>query len=190
MAVNRHQLMDEIELKLSNDEEAEDNFADFADYVVRTWQRIATEELDAGYATGTYVSSIHRKSVRATRAEGGNRGGWRTTVLTESDIAHFLEYGTVADHAPNYPQPPKAGGHWTDPQGGFHVWWNTPTPVFALAARTEDDVAATESALPMSRSAQQRVKLGTARKTSVRKSTVKPRNRNARNVPKPRLSDD
>lgn len=166
MAVNRHQLMDELELKLSNDAEAADEVAAFADYVKDTWQRIATQDLDAGYATGAYVASIKRIGTKRQHAKGtknaagkkiGGQFYWHHVVKTYSDIAHFLEYGTGPDNAPNYPLPPNQGGHWTDPQGGKHVWWNTPTPIFALAAKTEDEVAATASRLPKSKLARKRI---------------------------------
>lgn len=147
MPVNRAQLFNELSLKLSNDEEISDNVADVADNVVFHWRGIATLELDAGYATGEYVSSIHRESVRGRHAAGtvikgkkvGGQFTWTSRVVTYSDHAHFIEYGTGPDDAPNYPKPPKAGGHWMDPQGKLHLWWNTPTRPYALALQTERD---------------------------------------------------
>lgn len=171
MPVNRHQLMNELELKLSNDHEAQDAFADVGRQVERHWKSLAPKPGQryapgkGGYATGAYEASIHRESVRATGSlKGtGNRGGWHTRVLTYSPIAHFLEYGTGPDDAPNYPKPPNSGGHWTDLEGEEHWWWNTPTPAFAFAADAEMSFSSTMSAAPLSRKARSYAAKGTSR---------------------------
>jgi hypothetical protein len=152
MAVNRVQLFNELELKLSNDSEIADDFAEVADDVKFHWQGIAELELDAGYATGAYVASIHRVSERGRHAAGtrnaagkkvGGQFTWHSKVVTYSPIAHFLEYGTGPDDAPNYPKPPNAGGHWIDTEGNEHFWWNTPTKAYMLAAQTALDFGGT-----------------------------------------------
>lgn len=148
MPVNRYQLMNELGVKLQNDAEVADDVADIGDQVAFHWKGLARIYLDAGYATGEYEHSIHRVSERGRRPKGSKNaagksiGGqfvWHSRVVTYSDHAHFIEYGTAPDHAPNYPKPPKAGGHWTDTEGEVHFWWNTPTRAYALAAQTEMD---------------------------------------------------
>ena len=64
--------MNELELKLENDHEIVDDFAEVAEMVEFHWKGLAEIELDAGYATeGTpYKDSIHRTSVRTST---GNR---------------------------------------------------------------------------------------------------------------------
>lgn len=167
MPVNRHQLFNELELKLSNDGEIADDFADIGEQVEDHWQGLALITLTSGYATGNYVSSIHRESARGRHAAGtinaagkkiGGQFTWHTRVVTHAPHAHFIEYGTGPDDAPNYPKPPNAYGHWTDPEGEEHWWWNTPTPVFALAAQTEMDFSGTEAVLPASRKARARIR--------------------------------
>jgi hypothetical protein len=148
MPVNRHQLMNELELSCANDPDVADDVADVADMVVFHWQGLAQIELDAGYATGAYEASIHRESEQgrhpkgARNAAGKKIGGqfrWHSKAVTYSPIAHFIEYGTLPDDAPNYPKPPNAGGHWIDTEGEEHFWWNTPTRAYALAAQTALD---------------------------------------------------
>lgn len=138
MPVNRHQLINELEVKLLDDDEITDNVADVGRQVEFHWKWLANDYLDAGYATGEYRASIHRESVRATRAEGGNRGGWRTRVVTFDPIAHLLEYGTGPD---------KHGtGSWFGKDGEWHTSPDTPTPAFALAATVERDMSGTIAA--------------------------------------------
>lgn len=152
MPVNRYQLMNELGVKLTNDAKIADDVAAVGDNVVFHWQGLADLYLDAGYATGEYKHSIHRVSERGRHPKGSKNaagksiGGqfvWHTRVLTHNDHAHLIEYGTRPDHPPsgppNYPKPPKAGGHWTDTEGELHFWWNTPTRPYALAAQTEMD---------------------------------------------------
>lgn len=145
MPVNRHQLMNELEMKLVNDQEAYDDFADVARQVEFHWKAIVTKPGEhyapgkGGYATGEYEASIHRESVRGRAPKGATRSGkkiggqfvWHSRVLTNSEIAHFLEYGTGVD---------KIGvGVWVDLQGKWHKSPNTPTPAFAWAAQVERD---------------------------------------------------
>lgn len=148
MAVRRIQLMDELTLKLINDGEIADDVADVGDQVEYHWKSLANIELNAGYATGDYENSIHRVSTRGRRAKGsvnaagkkiGGQFMWHTKVVTHSPIAHFIEYGTRPDDAPNYPKPPNNGGHWIDLEGEKHFWWNTPTRAYNLAGQTELD---------------------------------------------------
>lgn len=137
MPVNRHQLINELELKLLNDKEIDDNMAAVGYQVEFHWKGLAKIHLDAGYATDEYHDSIHRESVRATRAQGGNRGGWATRVVTYDEIAHLLEYGTGPDT--------HGVGSWFGKDGQWHRSPNTPTPAFALAARAEADMSETLS---------------------------------------------
>lgn len=149
MPVNRHQLMNELETKLVNDREAYDDFADVARQVEFHWKAIVTKPGEhyapgkGGYSTGEYRESIHRETVRgrapkgARNARGQKIGGrfvWHSRVVTYSEIAHFLEYGTVADHDPINSQ-----GNWRDTQGKWHKSPYTPTPAFAWAAQVERD---------------------------------------------------
>ena len=167
MAVNRHQLMNELEMKLSADDDVYDISAEVADDVVRSWQRMALMDLDQGYATGEYVESIHRETQKGRHPAGtldasgtkiGGRFWAHSRVVTYDNKAHFLEYGTGPDDAPNYPDPPNAGGHWRDPQGLLHFGWNTPTPIYAFAARVEMDYNATTAKLPKSKKARRRIR--------------------------------
>ena len=137
MPVNRHQLINELEVKLLNDDEITDNVADVGRQVEFHWKSVAHDYLDAGYATGEYERSIHRESVRATRAQGGNRGGWRTRVVTHDEIAHLLEYGTGPDQ--------HGIGRWFGLDGQWHRSPDTPTPAFAIAATVERDMSDTLS---------------------------------------------
>lgn len=148
MPVTRTQVMNALTLKLTDDPDVADDVADVGDQVAWHWKSLARAELDAGYATGEYERSIHRVSTRGRRAKGsvnsagkkiGGQFMWHTKVVTYDKKAHFIEYGTKADDAPNYPKPPNAGGHWTDLDGEVHFWWNTPTRAYALAAQTELD---------------------------------------------------
>ena len=155
MGVNRVQLMNELQVKLVNDREAYDDFADVGRQVEFHWKAIVTKPGEhyappnqygprGGYATGAYEASIERWSERsrqpkgAKSASGKSIGGqfvWHTIVLTQSPIAHFLEYGTVAD-------PPGTHAMWTDQAGVRHKSPNTPTPAFAWAAQVERDFRA------------------------------------------------
>jgi hypothetical protein len=114
----------------------EDNFADICDEVVFHWKSVAQTNLDRGYATGEYRNSIHRESVRATRAAGGNAGGWKSRAVTYDPIAHLLEYGTGPD------QDGKEGV-WFGKDGRWHKTANTPTPAFGIAAEVEMDMNST-----------------------------------------------
>lgn len=146
MPVNRHQLMNELEMKLSNDSEIADDFADVGRQVEVHWKAIVTKPGEhyapgrGGYATGDYEASIHRESVRGRRAKGsvnaaGKKVGgqiyWHTRVVTHSLIAHFLEYGTGIDLT--------GVGSWQDLDGKWHKSPLTPTPAFAWAAQVEAD---------------------------------------------------
>jgi hypothetical protein len=146
MPVNRHQLMNELEVKLSNDDGGYDDFADIARQVEYHWKSIVTKPGEhyapdkGGYATGEYEASIHRESVRGRHAKGTRIGGkavggqfvWHSRVLTHSPIAHFLEYGTAVDA-------PGGHGQWIDLKGKWHKSPLTPTPAFAWAAQVERD---------------------------------------------------
>lgn len=145
MPVNRHQLMNELEMKLVNDREAYDDFADVARQVEFHWKAIVTKPGEhyapgrGGYATGEYEKSIHRETVRGRYGKGatlngkkvGGRFVWHSRVLTRSPIAHFLEYGTGPDI--------NGVGAWVDLLGQYHKSANTPTPAFAWAAQVERD---------------------------------------------------
>lgn len=148
MPVNRRQLMDELEMKLVNDRDAYDDFADVARQVEFHWKAIVTKPGEhyaadkGGYATGAYEASIHREAVRGRYPKGATLGGvkvggrfvWHNRVVSDSPIAHFLEYGTVADHDPENSQ-----GNWVDTKGKWHKSPWTPTPAFAWAAQVERD---------------------------------------------------
>lgn len=137
MPVKRHQLINELELKLLNDSEVDDNMADAGRQVEFHWKSLARRTLTAGYATLEYEESIQRETVRRTKAQGGNRGGWATRVVTYDEIAHLLEYGTGPD---------KHGvGSWFGKDGQWHRSPDTPTPAFALAAEAEADMDGTLS---------------------------------------------
>lgn len=137
MTVTRKQIMNELYLELDKTrmDNTEDNFAAMCDEVVFNWKVAATRELDRGYSTGEYRNSIHRESVRATRAEGGNRGGWKSQAVTYDPIAHLLEYGTGVDQ--------EGEGSWFGKDGRWHTTPNTPTPAFGLAAQVEHDMNST-----------------------------------------------
>ena len=145
MPVNRGQLMNELYLELDKTrlDHTEDNFAAICDQVVIHWKALAQDTLDNGYATGEYRDSIRRESIRATRAEGGNRGGWKSRAVTYDEIAHLLEYGTGPD---------KEGvGVWFGKDGRWHKSPKTPTPAFGLAAQVEMDFNSTMAARPSRR---------------------------------------
>lgn len=119
-----------LELDKTQLDHTEDNFAEMCDQVVDEWKSTADLELDRGYATGEYRNSIHRTTVRATRAEGGNRGGWKSQAVTYDEIAHLLEYGTGPDQ--------EGEGSWFSIKDGrWHTTPNTPTPAFGIAAEVE-----------------------------------------------------
>ena len=132
MSVTRRQVMNELILELDKTrlDHTEDNFAEMCDQVVSEWKSVAQLNLDRGYATGEYRNSIHRESVRATRADGGNRGGWKSRAVTYDEIAHLLEYGTGPD------QDGKQGS-WFGKDSRWHTTPNTPTPAFGIAAEVE-----------------------------------------------------
>lgn len=140
--MNRMQVMNELYMELDKTrlDHTEDNFARICDEVVFHWKALAEDYLDSGYATGEYRDSIHRESVRATRAKGGNRGGWKSRAVTYDEIAHLLEYGTGPD---------KEGvGVWFGKDGRWHKTANTPTPAFGLAAQVELDFNGTRAKRP------------------------------------------
>lgn len=126
-----------LELDKTRMDHTEDNFAAICDEVVYNWKIAATRELDRGYATGEYRNSIHRESIRATRAEGGNRGGWKSRAVTYDEIAHLLEYGTGPD------QDGKEGSWFSIKDNRWHTTPNTPTPAFGIAAGVENDMNST-----------------------------------------------
>jgi len=137
MSVTRRQMMNEIYMELDKTKlgHTEDNFREICDEVVYNWKAAATRELNRGYATGEYRDSIHRETIRATRAEGGNRGGWKSRAVTYDEIAHLLEYGTGKDK--------KGVGVWFGKDGRWHKTPDTPTPAFGLAAGIEHDFNST-----------------------------------------------
>lgn len=126
-----------MELDKTRLDHTEDNFAQMCDAVVYHWKSLADDYLDRGYATGEYRNSIRRESIRATRAEGGNRGGWKSRAVTYDEIAHLLEYGTGPD------QDGKQGSWFSVKDGRWHTTPNTPTPAFGLAAQVEMDMNST-----------------------------------------------
>lgn len=134
MSVTRRQIMNELEMELDKTElgRTKDNFKHICDTVVFHWKGLAEDYLDRGYATGEYRNSIHRESIRATRAEGGNKGGWKSRAVTYDEIAHLLEYGTGPDK--------KGTGVWFDKDGKWHKSRKTPTPAFGIAAQVEMDM--------------------------------------------------
>jgi hypothetical protein len=130
--------MNEIAMELDRTrlDHTEDNFKDICDTVVFNWKVAATRELDHGYATGEYRNSIRRETIRATRDNGGNRGGWKSRAVTHDPIAHLLEYGTGPDQ--------EGVGSWFSVKDGrWHTTPNTPTPAFGLAAQVENDFNST-----------------------------------------------
>lgn len=148
MPVTRKQVMNELTLHLIDDGDVADDVADVGDQVEWHWKGLAEIELNAGYATGEYVNSIHRVSTRGRRAKGsvnaagkkvGGQFVWHTKVVTEDKKAHLIEYGTGPDDAPNWPKPPKNKGHWYDTKGEYHWFWKTPTKAYNLAGQTELD---------------------------------------------------
>lgn len=137
MSVTRRQVMNELAMELDKTRlgHTEDNFALICDSVVIHWKSLAEDYLDAGYATGEYRNSIRRESVRATRAEGGNRGGWKSRAVTYDEIAHLLEYGTGPDV--------EGTGVWFGLDGKWHKSKKTPTTAYGLAAQVEMDFNST-----------------------------------------------
>lgn len=133
MTVTRAQIMNELMLELDKTrlDHTEDNFREMCDQVVSEWKAVAQMNLDRGYATGEYRNSIHRETIRATRAEGGNRGGWKSRAVTYDEIAHLIEYGTGPDEE-NRP-----GSWFSVKDGRWHTSPNTPTPAFGIAAEVE-----------------------------------------------------
>lgn len=153
MPVNRVQLMDELYMKLANDSEAYDETVEVAEMVKFHWQGIAPQPGEqyapgkGGFATGAYRDSIEREAIRGRYPKGSRdaagraRGGqflYHHRVVTYSPIAHFLEYGTAADHDPE-----TSKGNWYDLQGVHHFSWKTPTPRFAIAAQVALDFGGT-----------------------------------------------
>jgi hypothetical protein len=138
--------MNEIAMELDRTklDHTEDNFADICDQVVNEWKNNARIYLDRGYATGEYRNSIHRESIRATRANGGNQGGWKSRAVTYDEIAHLLEYGTGPDQ--------EGEGSWFSVKDGrWHTTPNTPTPAFGLAAEVENSFNSTWPKAPKGR---------------------------------------
>lgn len=133
MAVTRAQIMNEIYMELDKTklDHTEDNFAEICDDVVREWKHYADMYLDRGYATGEYRNSIHRETIRATRAAGGNRGGWKSRAVTYDEIAHLIEYGTGPDQE-------GVGSWFSIKDNRWHTTPNTPTPAFGIAAEVEN----------------------------------------------------
>lgn len=139
MTVTRKQIMNELFMELDKTrlDHTEDNFAEKCDEVVFQWKSVAQSDLDRGYATGEYRNSIHRESIRATRAEGGNLGGWKSRAVTYDPIAHLLEYGTGPDDE-------STPGSWFSVKDGrWHTTPNTPTPAFGIAAEVEHSMNST-----------------------------------------------
>jgi hypothetical protein len=138
MTVTRRQIMNEIAMELDKTklDHTEDNFADICDQVVSEWKSNARIYLDRGYSTGEYRNSIHRESVRATRANGGNLGGWKSRAVTYDEIAHLLEYGTGPDQE-------GVGSWFSIKDNRWHRTPNTPTPAFGLAAEVENSFNST-----------------------------------------------
>jgi hypothetical protein len=138
MTVTRRQIMNELAMELDKTrlDHTEDNFADMCDTVVVHWKSVAQDNLDRGYATGEYRNSIHRETVRATRASGGNLGGWKSRAVTYDEIAHLLEYGTGPDEE-------GVGSWFSIKDGRWHRTPNTPTPAFGIAAEVEMDMNST-----------------------------------------------
>jgi len=125
--------MNELAMELDRTKlgHTEDNFKAVCDQVVVHWKSLAERYLDSGYATGEYRDSIHRETVRATRAQGGNRGGWKSRAVTYDEVAHLIEYGTGKDK--------KGVGVWFDKSGEWRKSPKTPTPAFGIAAQVELD---------------------------------------------------
>lgn len=138
MTVTRRQVMNEIAMELDRTklDHTEDNFAEICDQVVNEWKHYADMYLNRGYATGEYRNSIRRETVRATRAEGGNRGGWKSRAYTRDEIAHLLEYGTGPDEN-------GVGSWFSTKDGRWHTTPNTPTPAFGIAAEVENSFNST-----------------------------------------------
>jgi hypothetical protein len=138
MSVTRKQIMNELEMELDKTElgRTKDNFKSKCDEVVAHWKDVARMNLDRGYATGEYRDSIHRESIRATRAEGGNAGGWKSRAVTFDEIAHLLEYGTGPDQD-------GVGSWFSIKDNRWHTTPNTPTPAFGIAAEVENDMNST-----------------------------------------------
>lgn len=134
MPVNRVQLMNELMLKIQNDEEVRRDVKDFAEKVKDHWQRISPAHATAAHpwATGAYRRSITRQSEMFRNARGHFQ--YRHWVGTYSPIAEYLEYGTGVDV--------NGTGSWIDMDelgrgtGKRRKSKNTPTPEFAYAART------------------------------------------------------
>ena len=137
MSVTRVQVINELAMELDKTklDHTEDNFKEICDSVVFHWKSVAERYLNRGWATGEYRDSIHRETIRATRAQGGNRGGWKSRAVTFDEIAHLLEYGTGPDK--------KGVGVWFGKDGKWHKSPKTPTPAFGLAAEVEMDFNST-----------------------------------------------
>lgn len=132
MPVSRHQLMNELQVKIEDDPEVKLQTLKFAEEVKEYWKRIAPDSGSAGHpwSTGEYKDSIERI---ATRGKGkGGRFIWHHWVGTFDPIANLLEYGTGPDDV----EAGKTGGNWIGLDGLHYYGSNTPTPAFAFAART------------------------------------------------------
>lgn len=139
MTVTRKQIMNELIMELDKTklDHTEDNFAEKCDEVVVHWKSVARDDLNRGYATGEYRNSIHRETIRATRANGGNLGGWKSRAVTYDPIAHLLEYGTGPDDE-------STPGSWFSVKDGrWHTSSLTPTPAFGIAAEVEHSMNST-----------------------------------------------
>lgn len=151
-------------MKLVNDLDAYDDFADVARQVEFHWKAIVTKPGEhyapgkGGYATGEYEDAIHREAVRGRFPKGATMGGvkvggrfvWHNRVVNDSEIAHFLEYGTDNDRL--------GVGSWIDLKGKWHKSPFTPTPAFAWAAQVERDFSGTNAAAPTTKGAASRAR--------------------------------
>lgn len=113
-------------------------YDDFIDDVKKMWELTWEADMQGvvgghPYQTGDYVAHIKkRKLARGDRTNLRkllHQGIFIGMVYNDSEIAHFVEYGTGAD-AP--------GGHatWIGLDGERHFGPNTPTPEFAPMRKT------------------------------------------------------
>ncbi len=117
---------------ISDNRELRRAYDDFIDDVHAAWIRIWEASGPHEYETGDYVA--HTKKRKIAGADRRNlrkllhQGIFIGMVYNDSDVAHFVEYGTEVD------QP---GGHatWIGLDGERHWGPNTPTPEFAPMRR-------------------------------------------------------
>jgi len=121
----RQQIELEIDAKIAKERELQRKLKEHAEDARDYAKRIATTDMDSGYATGEYVESIRVEQQRDPK--GRFKKGWK--VVSRDDKANLLEYGTKRD-AP--------GGHatWVDLDGVRRFGPNTPTPRFEIFAKT------------------------------------------------------